>query len=281
MEPDVTLTVSAEETAEFDPRPYLIEVQGGAPYLQVKHRLLWLTKKYPSTQVLVDFVTFTPDGLGAVVKARVAISDPSAPGGVRVGEDVAMHRETQIAKDFVANAATSALGRALAKIGLGTEFALAEFDEGTEADGTPKLADAPANVRRIQPPAQQQPAREPAQFRTAQNQQARPQQGGFQQPYSGQAIKDPGAPASKPQLGKLFALGMNEFGGNRVAFSEWRGPEDQITKQAASRVIEYLVNREAAGLTGSGDIDDFDAVVAGVVSPSGPQPAEDNDDFPF
>lgn len=208
---------------------------GGKKYLEAKWRIHALARQFPSAQVYTDFVTFTPDGNGAVVKARIVVNDERAPNGVRVVEDIAMHQATGLVKDYVANAATSAISRACAKLGIGTQFALQDFEEPEDQPVSDAPVAATPNVRQF-PQRQQQP------------QQAAPQR--------------QGGGLSERQGKMIYAIGMQEFDSDREAFSQWAGDTRRFTSQQASRVIEYLKNRQAEGVTGTGELEDIDTILS-------------------
>jgi hypothetical protein len=120
----------------FDPTKYLRKVQGGADYLEVKWRLVWLHDKYPEgcdirSEIVKD------DGTTVLVKASVTINGHEyvGHGTAPYGQRFAPHETAE----------TSAIGRALAHAGLGTQFT--EYDE-------PLLADSPVDR---QPQQHQQP----------------------------------------------------------------------------------------------------------------------------
>lgn len=128
----------------FDARPYLRRIQsrGGeaADYLDVKWRLVWLRMEHPDARISTEHVMLT-DSL-AVFRASVEI-----PGG-----GSASGYGSQTSRDFpefIEAAETKAIGRALAALGFGTQFAR-DFDleEETTVGEIANMADAP-----VEPPA--------------------------------------------------------------------------------------------------------------------------------
>lgn len=110
----------------------------GKSYLMVGHRLQWLAEKYDNYDIFTEFLLITDEQ--TVARATVTILDKD---GKVVRKAMATKRETK--KDFPDHsekAETSAIGRALSMLGLGTQHALSDLDEGT------RLADSPVeNVK--------------------------------------------------------------------------------------------------------------------------------------
>lgn len=105
----------------------------GKSYLMVAHRLQWLSEKYPNYTIDTELLSVTDEQ--TVAKATVVLYD--ANGGV-VRRAQATKRETK--KDFndhTEKAETAAIGRALAMLGLGTQHALSDLDEGERIVDSP------------------------------------------------------------------------------------------------------------------------------------------------
>jgi hypothetical protein len=118
------------ETGAFDPRRHLTKV-GGKDYLEVKWRVYWVRTQYPNAIISTELVKHafaSPDGdipAEAIFKAYVAI-----PGGG--GEATGWGSESEADfHDYIEKAETKALGRALAALGFGVQFAGEDF-EGVE-----------------------------------------------------------------------------------------------------------------------------------------------------
>lgn len=124
----------------FDPRPHLRTITSDGrqtEYLDVKWRLAWLRTEHPEAQIETEHVLLNEDS--AVFRAMVYI--PGAGCATGYGSET---REDWA--DFIETAETKAIGRALAALGYGTQFAM-DFD----ADVDPKrqrLADSPAEAPR-------------------------------------------------------------------------------------------------------------------------------------
>ncbi len=123
-----------ETTTTFDPRKYVSRV-GGADYLEVKWRVLWLRTLHPDALIETELISH--ENSVAVFKAHVAI-----PGG---GSSTGWGSEGyDDFRDYLEKAETKALGRALAALGFGTQFT-PDFDF---AEGQEKVVDAPVRLAR-------------------------------------------------------------------------------------------------------------------------------------
>jgi hypothetical protein len=117
--------------ATFEPSRYLTKV-GGADYLEVKWRLVWLRETHPDATIDTELVSH--DGALAVFRATVSIpGGGSATGWGSEGPDDF--------RDYIEKAETKAIGRALAALGFGTQFC-PDFDFGANAK-RPQVVDAP------------------------------------------------------------------------------------------------------------------------------------------
>lgn len=120
--------------APFDPRPYLAKLQDGREYLHVAHRLLWLRAEHPEAIITTQLLHFDWQAGWFLFHARVEIP------GLGVAEGTGSETRESFPKGPCEKAETVAIGRALAALGYGTAFALADFEEGRLADspvGTP------------------------------------------------------------------------------------------------------------------------------------------------
>lgn len=105
----------------------------GKDYLMVGHRLQWFNEVEQRFRIETEFLLITEEQ--TVARAKVTVFDTE---GREVKTATATKRETK--KDFpdhTEKAETSAVGRALAMLGYGTQFALSDLDEGD------RLADSP------------------------------------------------------------------------------------------------------------------------------------------
>lgn len=125
--------------SEFKPQEHTVTLRGGQAYLPVAWRLVWLRTDHPDAIVTTELVDHR-EGF-ALFRAQVSI-----PGG---GSATGWGSETS--KDFldyIEKAETKALGRALAALGYGTQFA-PELSEGDIVDAAvpaaPSAAPPPSN----------------------------------------------------------------------------------------------------------------------------------------
>lgn len=103
--------------AIFEPEKYLTKLPhfGNRDYLEVKWRLLWLRTTYPDAKINTRLVEHEV-GTRAVCFAKVELSTG--------GEATGWGQETAAGfEDYLEKAETKALGRALAALGFGTQFA--------------------------------------------------------------------------------------------------------------------------------------------------------------
>ncbi len=115
----------AEASKPFDPRAYLrrIQVRGReVEYLDVKWRLVWLRSEHPDAHVITQLVS--NEKSIAVFRAEVIL--PSGGRATGYGSEA----QAEFA-DYIEKAETKSIGRALAALGYGTQFAL-DFDVASE-----------------------------------------------------------------------------------------------------------------------------------------------------
>lgn len=115
--------------SDFNPRDHLTKLQG-KDYLEVRWRLAWLRADHPGAIISTELIAYDVAEEWAIVRAIVSLPD----GGSATG--MVFQRPTGIAKDWIANGETSAVGRALGALGYGTQFAT-EFDQGDQAVDSP------------------------------------------------------------------------------------------------------------------------------------------------
>lgn len=117
--------MSSEGTGKFNPQQHLTRLRGGrggsGEYLEVKFRLVWLRSDHPDAQLETEHVTIT-ESL-AIFRARVTL--PNGASATGYGSETAGDF-----RDFLEKAETKAVGRALAALGYGTQFAGEEYSEG-------------------------------------------------------------------------------------------------------------------------------------------------------
>jgi hypothetical protein len=137
----------------FDASKYVLKLRG-KDYIEVKWRLVWLRTLHPQAVVVTEMVSHDLQRQMAVFKALVNLPDGSSATGW--GQE-----EAKDFGDYIEKAETKALGRALAHLGMGTQFA--GLDEGMDGGNVvdspvdrqnPVKADGKArgNGVQVQPP---------------------------------------------------------------------------------------------------------------------------------
>ena len=119
----------------FDPKKYLIKVNGGKQYLPVSARLLWMREEHPDWGITTELLQLDVERQFAVFHATVTDNT-----GRQIGSGTNMESVKGF-PDYLEKCETSAIGRALATAGYGTQFA-PELDEGRN-----HYADAPQQQR--------------------------------------------------------------------------------------------------------------------------------------
>jgi hypothetical protein len=112
----------------------------GKDYLMVAYRIQWMNEVTPNFEIVTEFPLVTDEQ--TIARAKVVLMDKD---GKVVKSATATKRETK--KDFsdhTEKAETAAIGRALAILGFGTQFAVADLDEGN------RLADSPLETSKKQ-----------------------------------------------------------------------------------------------------------------------------------
>ena len=107
---------TARQGRDFDPTPFIRQLRGrggGADYLDVKWRLLWLRKEHPDAEIVTDLVQHDPQM--AIFKATVTV--PTGGKATGYGSETASDFP-----DFIEKAETKAIGRALNALGYGAQF---------------------------------------------------------------------------------------------------------------------------------------------------------------
>jgi hypothetical protein len=115
----------------------------GKSYLMVAHRLQWLAEKYTNYTIETELVSITDEQ--TVAKATITLLDET---GKVIRKASATKRETK--KDFADHtekAETAACGRALAMLGLGTQHAISDLDEGNRIVDSPM--ESPKQVEKV------------------------------------------------------------------------------------------------------------------------------------
>lgn len=120
----------------FDPKKYLINVQGGRKYLPVSARLIWFREQHTDWGIETRPVVIDTDKQFAIFEAKVFNADGKLMSTGTKMEDVRGF------PDYVEKSETGAIGRALAVCGFGTQFA-PELDEVTNG----RFVDSPQPSR--------------------------------------------------------------------------------------------------------------------------------------
>lgn len=114
----------------FNPNEHMMKLKG-KDYLQVAWRLVWFREDHPDFGINAEALTITDDH--AVFKATITNAD-----GIQVSSGHGSESKRDFG-DFIEKAETKAIGRALAMLGYGTQFAADELDEGE------RIVDSPIN----------------------------------------------------------------------------------------------------------------------------------------
>lgn len=113
----------------FDVNAHLMDLKGKA-YLQVMWRLVWFREDHPDWNIDTKLEHFDPTTQHAIFSAKIYDNNgvqKSAGYGSESVKDF---------KDYIEKAETKAIGRALAMLGYGTQFA-PELDEGERIVDSP------------------------------------------------------------------------------------------------------------------------------------------------
>jgi hypothetical protein len=127
----------------FDPKPYLIQLPRKVKdkatghwttvyddYLEVKWRLCWFRDRYPHGIITTEEICVDLDR--GYARYRAVVEDGEGGRAIGYGTETA-----EGFADYVERAETRALGRALAALGIGTQFVGQDLTEGDH------VADAP------------------------------------------------------------------------------------------------------------------------------------------
>ncbi len=191
----------------FDPTAHL-SLLNGKDYLEVKWRLAWFRDEHPDGQILTEMIRW--DDTIAIFKASVSVRD----GGTATGWGSETPKDF---RDYIEKAETKALGRALAALGYGTQFAY-EFEDPSNEE-RPKVVDSPVS--------------RPAQPKTP---------AGNAPPPSGPATKGP--LATPAQVQAIYTIGrglaMHESEIDNISQRLYKVVPVSLSKQQASAFIDML-----------------------------------------
>ena len=124
----------------FNPNDHMMKLKG-KDYLQVAWRLVWFREDHPDFGINAEALALTEDH--AIFKATITDAN-----GVQLSSGHGSESKRDFG-DFIEKAETKAIGRALAMLGYGTQFAADELDEGD------RIVDSPINrsLKTETPPA--------------------------------------------------------------------------------------------------------------------------------
>ena len=122
----------------FNPNEHLMDLKG-KQYLQVMWRLVWFREEKPLWSIDTKLEQLTENH--AVFSAKISDENGIQKASGYGSEGVKDFR------DFIEKAETKAIGRALAMLGYGTQFA-PELEEGE------RIVDSPVQKKQIIPPAE-------------------------------------------------------------------------------------------------------------------------------
>lgn len=232
MEPqEQDAPAAARPTKTFDAAAHLrrLDGRGGAAYLDVKWRLVWLRSEHPDAELATEHIEFTADR--AVFRAHIAIPG----GGTATGYGSETPRDFG---DYIEKAETKAIGRACAALGYGTQFC--QDHDLDNRDGTPHVVDTPVDRsegQRHRRAGQDRPRRDLVPLRPAQD-------------ASGASDRDQAAalPATEQQIAFAKKLAA-EAGLDDEALAEWcqelyGRPLDQLSRRDASALMDAIRRRQ-------------------------------------
>jgi hypothetical protein len=114
----------------FNPNDHMMKLKG-KDYLQVAWRLVWFREDHPDFGINAEALALTEDH--AIFKATITDAN-----GTQLSSGHGSESKKDFG-DFIEKAETKAIGRALAMLGYGTQFAADELDEGD------RIVDSPIN----------------------------------------------------------------------------------------------------------------------------------------
>jgi hypothetical protein len=198
----------------------------GKEYLEVKYRVLWFREEHQTWSIETEYVAI----YDKAALAKATIKDDAG----RIISTSHKYEDSTGFADYLEKSETSAIGRALALVGYGTQFCSDELDEGAH------IVDSPREPKKIQPePIKQQSSHI----------------GGMPYPSHSEPVVefDPGeyiVTIGKKYAGKkLKDIELNDI----KSFVSWL--EDQNSKEnkpMSSKTKEFIANAEAyiAGIEG-------------------------------
>ncbi len=209
----------------FNPNEHLRKLKG-QDYLDVKWRLMWLREDYPDARITTELVRLDLEERLAVFRAEVSIPDKGSASG--------FGSETE--KDFplgwVEKAETKAIGRALAALGFGTQFAV-ELDEGDRVVDSPVSRSQQAPRPVAAPPA---PAAVPAAVSIGQAKTVERDRGGLKVVASDQAAAGDRTATLRQEVSASLAA-------DKEAASRLPKSTDDMNAAELEKTLTWLRNR--------------------------------------
>lgn len=127
----------------FNPKDHMMDLKG-KDYLQVMWRLVWFREEHPDWRIETQLIEHKH---GEYAAFKATISEPKTEHVLATGYGSESIKDF---KDYLEKAETKAIGRALAILGYGTQFA-PEFDEGERIVDSPVTRqNAPQQVSNTQ-----------------------------------------------------------------------------------------------------------------------------------
>jgi hypothetical protein len=128
----------------FKPEEHFLLLKG-KQYLPTAWRLVWFRQDHPGGHIVTELLEHDAAAGLAVFKATVSYMDAAGDGPMASGTGHGSETRKDFG-DYLEKAETKAIGRALAVLGYGTQFAQ-ELDEGLEKGGLSAAADSPVQPR--------------------------------------------------------------------------------------------------------------------------------------
>lgn len=154
--------VSEDRSMAFDPKRYVIKVQGGREYLPVSARLIWFRSEHPDWGILTEMIEINHEKQYAIFRATIFNEEGRLIATATKKEDVRGFG------DYIEKSETGSVGRALAMCGYGAQFAPELEESGPRRSVAParpapaapqgsygppqRLAPPPGNAARPLPP---------------------------------------------------------------------------------------------------------------------------------
>lgn len=115
----------------------------GKDYLQVAHRLIWFNEVESNFAIDNQVINLTDE----VATVRTTISIFNKEGNLVKRATGTKTEHKKDFADFLEKSETGSLGRALAMLGYGTQFAIADLDEGERIVDSPMLDVRPQSTK--------------------------------------------------------------------------------------------------------------------------------------